>query len=89
MGNGDFVVERIELLDLKIREAGQTIRQLREKHVKLADQCRKQQKEMELLHSENQQVRKLMVELDRTREDRKQIRQKCERLLSKFHKMSL
>ena len=44
---------------------------------------------MDLLHSENQQVRKLMVELDRSREERTAIKHKCEKLLARLKKMNV
>ncbi len=82
-------MDRIELLEQKIREAGKRIKQLLEKNERLSEQCKKQEKEMDLLHSENQQVRKLMVELDRSREERTAIKHKCEKLLARLKKMNV
>lgn len=82
-------MEKIEILEEKIKSAAKIIQQLREKNVKLVEQYKKLQLENDLLQSENRQVRKLMAELDHLREDRKLIKQKCERLIARYQKMSL
>lgn len=82
-------MEKIDLLEEKVKSAAKAIQQLREKNAKIAEQYKKLQLENDLLQSENQQVRKLMVELDRLREERKLIKQKCERLVARYQKMSL
>jgi len=82
-------VDKIEILEEKIRAAVLRIEQLRESHAKLALQHKKLQQENELLHSENLQVRKLVGELDRLRDERKIIKQKCEKLVFKFDRMKL
>lgn len=82
-------MERIEILENKIKAAVKTIQQLQEKNVQIAEQYKKLVQENDFLHSENQQVRKLMVELDRLKEEKKMVRQKCERLLTQYQKMNL
>lgn len=82
-------LEQIELLETKIKAATQMIRQLRGKNLKITDQYKKLQQENELLLSENRQVRRLMAELDHLREERKLIKQKCERLLTQYEKMNI
>lgn len=82
-------MDKIDLLEDKIRRAAKAIQQLREQNSKLHNTYQKLQSENELLHSENVQVRKLMGELDRLREERKVIKAKCEKLLVKFKRMNL
>ena len=82
-------MEKIEVLEEKIHSAVTVIQSLKEKNLKMQDQYQKLTQENELLQSENRQVRKLMAELDRLREERKTIRQKCERLIAQYQKLNI
>ena len=79
-------MDKIDLLEEKIKAAARTIERLREAHGKAQDNYRKLEEENELLHSENKQVRKLITELDRLREERKVVKQKCDKLLARLQK---
>lgn len=82
-------MDKIELLEERIKAAARSIQHLRESNAKVQQECGKLEQENELLLSENRQVRKLMSELDRLRDERKIVRQKCEKLLSRFQKMRI
>lgn len=82
-------MEKIDLLEEKIREAAKTIQQLREKNSKVVEQYKKLSQENELLHLENRQTGKLITEIDRLREERKLLKNKCEHLLREYEKMNL
>ncbi len=75
-------MDKIEVLEEKIQSAARTMQALREKNLKLLEEYEKLREENAMLLSENRQVHKLMVELDRFRDERKTVRQKCERLLA-------
>ena len=82
-------MDKIEILDQKVRTAVQLITDLRERNSKIKADYVKLREENEMLSSENIQVRKLIVELDKLRHERKVIRQKCERLKEQFVRMKL
>ncbi|MBI2916088.1 MAG: hypothetical protein HYY07_04435 [Elusimicrobia bacterium] len=82
-------MDKIESLDEKIRAVAKLVLHLREQNAKLNQSYKKLQQENELLTHENVQVRKFLNELQHLREERKAIKQKCERLLSKFQKLNL
>lgn len=82
-------MDKIQILEEKIKSAGKVIQQLREKNLRIHEQHKKLQEENELLLSENQQVRKVFGELEKLREERKIVKQKCERLLFHFKKINL
>ncbi len=66
-------MDRIEILDQKVRTAVQVISDLRDKNTKIKTDYEKLLEENEMLSSENVQVRKLIVELDKLRHERKVI----------------
>ncbi|OGR81318.1 MAG: hypothetical protein A2902_03335 [Elusimicrobia bacterium RIFCSPLOWO2_01_FULL_64_13] len=82
-------MEKIDILEEKVHLTSKLIRDLREKTQKMDQEIRKLVAENELLLSENKGVRRIMSELDALREERKQVRHKCERLLGKFEKLNV
>ncbi len=82
-------MDKIELLEEKIKSAVKMISDLKQKNLKLDDQYEKLTQENQLLHSENTQARKVLLEMDRLREEHKLVRQKLERLLDKYNKVRL
>jgi len=82
-------MDKIELLEEKIKSVTQLIVSLREKNARVEKECGDLRQENELLASENKMVRKLMAELDRLREERKFIKAKCEKLVSKYEGLKI
>ena len=82
-------MNKLDLLEDKIKSAGKIVQQLRDKNGRLQEQLNKTLEENELLQSENQQVRKIFGELEKLREERKLVKQKCEKLLFQYKKISL
>ena len=82
-------MEKIELLEEKIRSVSNLVGSLRDKNAKVQGECERLAQENELLLSENRQVRRLMAEIDHLREERKLVKQKCERLVTQFERMKL
>ena len=82
-------METSELLQEKIETVVRMVRHLQEKNHRLQEQCKKLLQEKELIESENRQARKLMVEIDQLREERKLIKKKCETLLELYGKAGL
>jgi len=82
-------LEKLNLLEEKIKAAARLIASLREANAKLSDQYKKLAAENEMLLAENQQTRRIMSELDKLRDERKIIKQKCERLIAKYVKMRI
>lgn len=82
-------MDKIEILDQKVKTAVQVINDLKVRNAKIKADFEKLREENEMLSSENAQVRKLIVELDRLRSERKIVRQKCERLKEQFVRMKL
>lgn len=82
-------MDKIDLLEDKIRAAARMIQELREANAKMAAQQRKVLQENQMLLTENQQTRKLMADLDKLREERRLVRQKVERLVTKFDKLKI
>ena len=82
-------MDRIELLEEKIKSVTNLIASLREKNTKAERTCEDLRRENELLASENKMVRKLMAELDRLRDERKVIKAKCEKLLAQYESLKI
>ncbi len=82
-------MDKIEILDQKVRTAAQVINDLRVRNAKIKADFDKLNEENQMLSAENAQVRKLIVELDRLRQERKIVRQKCEKLKEQFVRMKL
>ncbi len=82
-------MDKIEILDQKVRTAAQVINDLRVRNAKIKADFDKLNEENQMLSMENAQVRKLIVELDRLRNERKIVRQKCEKLKEQFVRMKL
>ena len=76
-------------MEEKVKAAARLIQELKDKQEKLSGQHHKLQKENELLDAENKQVRKLLTEIDHLKEERKFVRQKCEKLLEQFGKANI
>jgi len=82
-------MDRIELLEEKIDSVTRVISTLRDKFAKAEKECQDLKQENEFLSSENKMVRKLMAELDRLREERRLIKSKCEKLVSKYEGLKI
>ena len=82
-------MDKIELLEEKIDSVSQLISSLRDKNAKVERECVRLSQENELLSSENKMVRKLMIELDHLRDERKLIKSTCEKLLAQYERMSV
>jgi Tfp pilus assembly protein PilN len=82
-------VESIEILEERVRQAGLLIQQLREKNGRLQRELEKRLEENQHLDSENKQVQKLIAEIQRLKEDRELIKQKCTKLLKIYEKFNI
>ncbi len=82
-------MEKIEVLEEKIQSVSRLMTSLREKNSKVQGECERLAQENELLLSENRQVRRLMAEIDHLREERKLIKQKCDRLMAHYDRVKL
>lgn len=82
-------MDKIEILEEKIKSAATVIQQLREKNAKMQEDYKTILGEKELMQEENKQVGKLLSELERLREERKWLRKKCENLLEHFKRAGL
>ena len=82
-------MEKIELLEEKIQSVSKLVGSLRDKNAKVQGECERLAQENELLLSENRQVRRLMAEIDHLREERKLVKQKCERLVTQYEKANI
>ncbi len=82
-------MDKIDLLEEKIDSVSRLVADLRDKNADLSHQYDQLRQENELLSSENKMVRKLMVEVDHLREERKIIRAKCEKLLGQYERLNV
>ena len=82
-------MEKLDVLEEKIQTVTRLIQNLRDKNAKIHAQAENLRQENELLLSENRQVRKLMTEIDHLRDERKVIKNKCEKLILQYDKVNV
>ena len=82
-------MNKLEALESKIKSAVKLIAALREKNFKLENNYQKLAEENNFLHSENKQVSRLRVELEKTKHTQSRIKQKCEKILEDYERMKV
>ncbi len=82
-------MDTVEAIEEKVRLCVKLIASLREQNAKINKSNRELTEERELLLQENQQVRKILAELDKLKSERKIVQQKLEKLSVQFHKLKM
>ncbi len=82
-------MDKIEIIDEKVKACVKLIKNLSEQNAKISKSYNQLSQERDLLQQENQQVRKILAELDKLKTERKFIRQKLERLSAHYRKLKL
>lgn len=82
-------MDKIEIIEEKVKACVKLIKSLSEQNAKISKSFNQLSQERDLLTQENQQVRKILAELDKLKNERKVVRQKLERLSLQYRKLKL
>lgn len=82
-------MDKIDIIEEKVKTCVKLIKSLREQNGKITKNYEQLLQEREMLESENNQVRKVLGELERLKSERKFIQQKLERLAIQYKKLKL